>query len=186
MRRFIGLFTLLMTVSSLVGCSAEYYARRAALREQRIAARQQQHVAQQQRMMELCDPQRAFERGHNAGLARRPLDTSWVPQCPPQQQQQTGTAYMTGYQQGAAIAPAQQVVVARPQPVIVAGGGYGYGGGAVSCRFSSDCGGSDMSCRPWGNMGSVCMGYGGPGSPCWFGSDCLSGSCDGHGARQCR
>lgn len=186
MRRLLWLLTCLLSVS-LAGCSAEYYARRAALREQRIAMREQQrHARAQQQMMQTCDPQRAFERGHNAGLSRQPMDTSFVAQCPYQMQQQTGTAYMQGYQQGAAIAP-QVVMAPRPSPVIVMGGGYagvGYGG-MSQCTFSSDCG-SDMHCRRWGNQGNVCMGYGGSGAPCWFGSDCLSGWCDGTGARVCR
>jgi hypothetical protein len=189
MQRWIWLVSCLMTLS-LVGC-ADYYARRAARREQRLALREQQryqaeqqrYQAEQQRLMEMCgDPQRTFERGHNAGLSRQPMDTSWVAQCPPHVQQQQGQAYVAGYQQGASIAPAPVVMQApRPQPVIVMGGG-GYAGGVVSCRFSSDCG-PQMSCRQWNNMGQVCMGFGGSGSPCWFSSDCLSGSCD---ARVCR
>jgi hypothetical protein len=169
----------------LSGCSAEYYARRAALREQRLAERaQRRYAAEQQRMMEMCGyPQRAYERGHNAGLARQPMDTSWVAQCPYELQQQLGAAYVTGYQEGASRAPAQVVMAAPPPHAVVVGGGYVPG--VVACRFSSDCGAS-MNCRPWGNAGSVCMGYGGSGSPCWFGSDCVFGWCDGTGQRTCR
>lgn len=177
--RWLYLFTCLLSVS-LLGCSAEYYARRAARREQRLAERQQRaYAAQQQRMMELCGhPQRTFERGHNAGLARQPMDTSWVTQCPYELQQQLVNAYLTGYQQGAATTPTQ-VVVQAPQPAVVYDHGYagGYAPGVTPCTFSSDCG-PEMSCRQWRNMGQVCMGFGGTGSPCWFSSDCLSSSCD--------
>lgn len=178
MRCWLGLLSCLVTLS-LLGCSPEYYARRAARREQRLAERQQRaHAAQQQRVMELCgSPQRTFERGHNAGLARQPMDTSWVAQCPYQLQQEQANAYLAGYQQGAATAPAQVVMQAPVQPTIVYGGGHGGGYGVTPCTFSSDCG-PEMSCRQWRDMGQVCMGFGGAGSPCWFSSDCLSGSCD--------
>lgn len=179
MHRWLWLLSCLLTVS-LLGCSAEYYARRAERREQRIAAREARRQAQ---VMAVCgDAQGAFERGHNAGMARQAMDTSWVAQCPYQFQQQQANAYLAGYQQGAARAPAHVVVPAPyPQGVAIYGGG---GGGFTSCRFSSDCGPS-RSCRQWGNAGSVCMGFGGPGDPCWFSSDCVSGSCD-LSARLCR
>lgn len=179
-------FTLLVS-----GCSAEYYARRQARREQRLALReqrQQQRLAeQQQRNYARCsNPQTAYERGHNDGLQRHNMDTGWVAECPPEFQQQQYQAYNDGYQQGIQYA-GQQVVVAGP----AVGGQVYVSGGATpmvtSCRFSSDCGHS-MHCRNWGGMGQVCMGYGGSGAPCWFGSDCVSGWCDGGtgSARTCR
>ncbi|MBX3276199.1 MAG: hypothetical protein KF729_38455 [Sandaracinaceae bacterium] len=171
----------LVALSTLTACSAEYYSRRRAIREQRVAERDMRRAERdQQRIMERCgNAQRAYERGFNEGLQRRAMDTRWVGECPPVYQAQQQQAYVAGYQQGIDRA-GTQIVVAAPA---------GYGGvvaspGVASCRFSSDCG-ADMHCRAWGNMGNVCMGYGGPGSPCWFSSDCLSGRCEG-GSRTCR
>lgn len=177
-------FTLLIS-----GCSVEYYARRQARREQRIAIREQRVAArqaqrQQQNWARCSNQQQAFERGHNDGLGRRAMDSSWVGNCPPELQQQQYQAYTAGYQQGIDRAGTQVVVAgyggAHPQQVVLGGGQ-----GVVSCTFSSDCG-PDMHCRQWGDMGNVCMGYGMSGDPCWFGSDCQSGWCDGMGAKTCR
>jgi len=112
----------------------------------------------------------AYETGNNDGLKRRPLDTGWVDmQCAPDYRQDVRQAYQSGYQTGMQNAP-----------IVVEGRGFGRGGGytsAQTCRFSSDCGGGDYSCRADSSGTNVCMGNGYAGDPCWFGSDCLSGSC---------
>lgn len=190
MARRLFVAALAFTVFA-TGCSAQYYARRQQRREERLALReqrQQQRLAeQQQRNYARCsNPQTAYERGHNDGMQRHNMDTGWVAECPPEFQQQQYASYNQGYQQGIQYAPQQ------PTQVVVAGGTVGgqvYANpGVVSCRFSSDCGGSDMHCRNWGGMGQICMGYGGTGAPCWFGSDCTSGWCNGgtNGARTCQ
>lgn len=182
------LLTLLVTLA-FCGCSAEYYARRQERREQRLALRQERIAArqaqeQQRNYVRCSNPQLALERGHNDGLSRRPMDSSWVAQCPPQFQQQQYAAYSSGYQQGIDRAGTQVVVApgfGGPGGIVV-----GTHAGVEGCTFSSDCG-SQMSCRQWGDMGNVCMGFGSSGAPCWFGSDCLSGWCDGGGrSRTCR
>ena len=190
LRRLGALFALALVVLS-TGCSAEYYARRQARREQRLAeraARRDAQLAQQEdeAWCRCTSTQVAFEQGNNDGLGHHAMDSSWIAQCPPEYQAQQYQAYNSGYQQGSSYA-GQQVVVVGPRAT---SGGQVYvssTAGGVSCRFSSDCGGSSMSCRSWGGGGNVCMGNGYSGAPCWFGSDCLSGWCDGAGqSRTCR
>lgn len=181
MHRVFWLLACLIPLA-LVGCTPEYYARRAARREQRL---QQRALQEQQHINQMCgDGQYAFELGHNAGLSRQPMDTAWIARCPYQLQAQQRNAYMSGYQQGASYAPQQVVMAAPTTTAVVIGTGNAYAG-LASCTFSSDCG-PQMNCRQWGGAGSVCMGFGGSGAPCWFGSDCLSGWCDGTSARVCR
>ena len=127
--------------------------------------------------------QGAYERGHNDGLGRNQMDTSFITRCPAELQQQQYQAYNHGYQEGIQHAPQVQVRYTQPTAQV-----YVVGQPLVtSCTFSSDCGAS-MHCRSWGGQGNVCMGYGSTGAPCWFGSDCASGWCNGGtaNARTCQ
>lgn len=121
------------------------------------------------------DPNFAYETGHNVGLQRKRLDTSWVDTtCVPEARMQVRQSYQAGYQSGIEHAP---IVVRGAGTTIVRGS-------AETCRFDSDCG-EDRSCRPDNYGTKVCMGGGYAGDPCWFSSDCMSDSCD-VSAKQCR
>lgn len=141
--------------------------------------------AREARLHQLCrDPRAAYEKGHNEGLERRPLDSMWIDQyCVPHNRDQQRKAYTDGYQTGIQYAPAQVNVAyaggqrgaqpvmpvgAPPQAVMPVG---------QACRFSSDCA-QGQSCRRDRAGAEVCMGFGQAGSACWFSSDCLSQRCD--------
>jgi hypothetical protein len=134
-------------------------------------------AAEARRIEQMCaDPNFAYETGHNDGLARKRLDTSWAMRCAPDYAQQARTSYQNGYAGGIEHAP----IVVRG----VGGGGGRYYSSGETCRFSSDCG-DDRSCRPDASGTKVCMGGGYAGDPCWFSSDCVSDSCD-VSAKTCR
>ncbi len=194
----VRLLLVAFGLTLFAGCSAEYHARRQARYEERLRLREEQRqqrlVIRQQRMAQRCaNMQGAYERGHNDGLRRREMDSSWVSQCPPEYQQEQFQWYQQGYQAGIQNAPQVQVQYTRPAVsgqvyVGVQPAGVPAVGPAVTpCTFSSDCGQS-MNCRNWGGQGQICMGFGSSGAPCWFGSDCVSGWCDGGSAnaRTCR
>lgn len=130
--------------------------------------------ANQQRVARMCnDANYAYESGHNDGMRRRPLDTSWVDtSCMPHNATQIRDSYQAGYNTGIQNAP-----------IVVEGRGFGgtrtsrRAASAPECTFSSDCG-EGQSCRADITGTNVCMGYGYAGDACWFGSDCVSGSCN--------
>jgi hypothetical protein len=123
------------------------------------------------RIQRMClDPNAAYEAGHNQGLQRGRLDTTWVDShCAPERANSIRTAYHEGYNAGIANAP---IMVKQTHS-------HSVSSTSESCRFSSDCG-EGQTCRS-----NQCMGNGWRGDACWFSSDCNSNNCDGS-TRTCR
>ena len=117
-------------LSASLGCSADYYARRQAAREQRLALREHRRAQraahrQAEALARCADPQHAFDRGHDDGLRRQPMNRAWIRECPAHDQAQRAAASDQGYQQGFDRAA---VYAARPGGVV-----GGHAGGWV-CR----------------------------------------------------